>query len=60
MTNKTLTLVNEVLDFKNTDCVYYSPLFGMPPPFFKHAKSYDSFDIVLQTMREMLSLDSYE
>ena len=57
---KMLQLVNDFLEFKNSDSVYYSPLFGLPPPYFKHAKAFDSFEIIQQTMREMLSLDSFE
>jgi hypothetical protein len=58
--NRLLSMVNDFLEFKNSDSVYYSPLFGLPPPYFKHAKAFDTFDIVQSTMREMLSLDSYE
>lgn len=39
-------MVNEFLDFKNSDSVYYSPLIGLPPPYFKYAKTFDSFEIV--------------
>ena len=58
--NRLLSMINDFLEFKNSDSVYYSPLFGLPPPYFKHAKAFDTFDIVQSTMREMLSLDSYE
>lgn len=60
VSTRVLTMINEFLEFKNSDCVYYSPLFGLPPPYFKHAKSFDTFDIVQQTMRELMSLDSHE
>ena len=39
-------MINEFLEFKNADSVFYSPLFGLPPPYFKQAKSFDSFEIV--------------
>ena len=57
--NKLLTLVNENLEFKNSDSVYYSPLFGLPPPYFKQSKSFSTFEFVQQTMNELLSLDSH-
>ena len=56
--NRLLTLINENLEFKNTDSVYYSPLFALPPPFFKQAGSYRTFEFVLQIMQELSSLDS--
>ena len=58
--HKLLRMVNELLEFKNSDSVYYSPLFGLPPPYFKQAKSFDSFDIVKQTLSELMSLDAHE
>ena len=39
-------MISEFLEFKNSDSVFYSPLFGLPPPYFKQAKSFDTFDIV--------------
>ena len=46
VSNKVLRMINELLEFKNSDSVFYSPLFGLPPPYFKQAKSFDSFEIV--------------
>ena len=60
VSNKVLRMVNELLEFKNSDSVFYSPLFGLPPPYFKQAKSFDSFEIVKQTLQELLSLDAHE
>ena len=57
--NKLLTMVNDNLEFKNSDSVYYSPLFGLPPPYFKQSKSYSTFEFVQQCMRELTSLDSH-
>eukprot|EP00353_Schmidingerella_taraikaensis_P001516 CAMPEP_0185599766 /NCGR_PEP_ID=MMETSP0434-20130131/82923_1 /TAXON_ID=626734 ORGANISM="Favella taraikaensis, Strain Fe Narragansett Bay" /NCGR_SAMPLE_ID=MMETSP0434 /ASSEMBLY_ACC=CAM_ASM_000379 /LENGTH=169 /DNA_ID=CAMNT_0028229279 /DNA_START=1240 /DNA_END=1749 /DNA_ORIENTATION=+ len=56
--NKLLTLINDNLEFKNSDSVYYSPLFALPPPFFKQASSFKTFEFAQQTMRELMSLDS--
>lgn len=44
--NKLLTMVNENLEFKNSDSVFYSPLFCLPPPYFKQSKSYSTFEFV--------------
>ena len=59
ISNKLLTLVNDNLEFKNSDSVYYSPLFCLPPPYFKQSKSFSSWEFVQQTMRELTSLDSH-
>lgn len=42
--NKLLTLINDNLEFKNSDSVYYSPLFALPPPYFKQASSFSTFE----------------
>lgn len=44
--NRLLTMVNDNLEFKNSDSVFYSPLFGLPPPYFKQSKSYSTFEFV--------------
>ena len=44
--NKLLTLVNDNLEFKNSDSVFYSPLFALPPPYFKQSKSFSTFEFV--------------
>ena len=59
VSNRLLTMINDNLEFKNSDSVYYSPLFGLPPPFFKQSKSYSTFEFVQQCMRELTSLDSH-
>ena len=56
--NKLLTLINDNLEFKNSDSVYYSPLFGLPPPYFKQASSFKNFEFAQSVMRELTSLDS--
>ena len=58
--NRMLTLVNDLLEFKNQDSVYYSPLFGLPPPYLRHAKSLDNFEVVEECLRELTALDSHE
>ena len=40
------------------DKVFYSPLFGLPPPFFKYAKKFDQLEIVMKLNQELESLDS--
>lgn len=35
------SIVKESLEYKNVDSVYYSPLFGLPAPYFKYAKRFD-------------------
>ena len=35
VSNKVLQMISEFLEFKNSDSVFYSPLFGLPPPYFK-------------------------
>ena len=59
VSNKLLTLINDNLEFKNSDSVYYSPLFCLPPPYFKQSKSFSQWEFVQQTMRELTSLDSH-
>ena len=46
------------LEFKSVDKVFYSPLFGLPPPFFKYAKKFDQLEIVMKLNQELESLDS--
>ena len=38
--------------------VFYSPLFGLPPPFFKSAKKFDTLDILVRIHNELEALDS--
>ena len=57
--NKLLTMINDNLEFRNSDSVYYSPLFALPPPYFKQSKSFSTFEFVQQCMRELTSLDSH-
>jgi hypothetical protein len=45
---KLLWFIKSGLQFRNVDEVYYSPLFGLPPPFFKYAQKFDQLDVVIQ------------
>ncbi len=51
--------IQEGLEFKNSDKVYYSPLFGALPPFLKYAKRFDSFSIIEKFNKELLSIDTH-
>ena len=57
--NRLLRMINDNLEFKNTDSVYYSPLFALPPPYFKQSKSYSTFEFVQSCMNELIELDSH-
>lgn len=47
------------LEYKNSDKVFYSPLFGALPPFLKYAKRFDSFGIIERFNKELLSMDTH-
>jgi len=40
------SLITENLEYKNSDNVYYSPLFCLPPPYFKYSGDLDSMEII--------------
>lgn len=46
------------LEDKNQDKVFYSPLFGTLPPFFRHIKRFDSFSVVEKFNKELSMLDT--
>lgn len=48
------------LEYKNQDKVFYSPLFGLPGPFFRYAKRIDQFGVVEKFNRELHALDTHE
>ena len=58
--HKMVCMINDHLEYKNSDSVFYSPLFGLPPPYFKYAKKFDNFGIIERFMRELVSLDSHQ
>lgn len=46
------------LEYKSVDKLYYSPMFGLPPPFFKYSKKFDKLEIICRMNEELESLDS--
>ena len=54
------TLIAENLEYKNTDCVFYSPLMSLPPPYFKYGHEVDNIDLVIKLNQELRSLDSHQ
>ena len=55
---KLLWFIKSSLQFRNTDEVYYSPLFCLPPPFFKYANKFDELDIVIRINEALSELDA--
>lgn len=55
---KLLWFIKSSLQFRNVDEVYYSPLFGLPPPFFKYAHNFDQLDIVIRISEALSELDA--
>ena len=53
------TLIAENLEYKNSDCVFYSPLMSLPPPYFKYGHEVDNIDLVIKLNQELRSLDSH-
>ena len=51
------TLIAENLEFKNADSVFYSPLFCLPPPYFKHSADIDSLDLICKLNKELNAID---
>ena len=58
LAQKLIWFIKTSLEFKSVDKVFYSPLFGLPPPFFKYAKKFDQLEIVMKLNQELESLDS--
>ena len=42
--NRLLRTINDNFEFKNSDSVYYSPLFALPPPYFKYSNNFSTFE----------------
>lgn len=55
---KAIWFIKTSLEFKSVDKLYYSPLFGLPPPFFKYSKKFDKLEIICRINEELESLDS--
>ena len=51
------TLIAENLEFKNSDSVFYSPLFCLPPPYFKHSSDLDSMELICKLNSELSAID---
>lgn len=47
------------LEYKNSDKVFYSPLFGPVPPFFRYAKRFDQFGVIEKFSKELQSIDNH-
>jgi len=55
---KLVWFIKSSLEYKTVDKVFYSPLFGLPPPFFKYAKKFDQLEIICKMNDELEQLDS--
>jgi hypothetical protein len=53
------TLIAENLEYKNSDCVFYSPLLSLPPPYFKYGHEIDNIDLIIKLNHELKALDSH-
>lgn len=56
---KLTTLIAENLEYRNADCVFYSPLLALPPPYFRSTPEVDQADLVVKFYRELAALDSH-
>lgn len=56
--NKAIWFMKTSLEYKSVDKLYYSPLFGLPPPFFKYSKKFDKLEIISRMNEELEALDS--
>jgi hypothetical protein len=50
--------IQEGLEYKSSDKVFYSPLFGALPPFFKYVQRFESFNVIEKFNKELQSIDS--
>ena len=53
LAQKLIWFIKSSLQYKSVDKVFYSPLFGLPPPFFKYAKKFDQLEIVCKMNEEL-------
>lgn len=58
LSQKLIWFIKTSLQFKTVDKVFYSPLFGLPPPFFKYAKKFDQLEILCKMNEELEALDA--
>lgn len=42
------SLIGDHLEYKNTDSVFYSPLLGLPAPYFRYAGHIELFSVVFK------------
>jgi len=45
--------IQEVLQYKSSDKVFYSPLCGSLPPFFKYVQRFESFNVIEKFNKEL-------
>lgn len=57
---KLIWFIKSSLQYKSADKVYYSPLFGLPPPYFKYAAKFDQVEIITKFNEELINLDSHD
>ena len=53
------TITAEHLEYRNTDSVFYSPLLGLPAPYFRQAGRIELFSVVVRMCQELTALDSH-
>jgi hypothetical protein len=58
LAQKLIWFIKTSLEYKSVDQVFYSPLFGLPPPFFKYSSRFDQLEIVCRFCQEFEGLDS--
>jgi Ca2+-binding EF-hand superfamily protein len=50
--------IQEGLEYKSSDKVYYSPLLGSLPPFFKYVQRFEGFTVIEKFNKELQSIDT--
>lgn len=46
-------LIADNLEYRNTDAVFYSPLLGLPAPYFRYAANIELFSVVFKMSQEL-------
>jgi len=54
-----LDLLNS-MEFKNKDKIFYSPLLGQLPPFFRYARRFESVGVINKLEKELYAIDNQE
>jgi len=52
------SFIQEGLEYKSSDKVYYSPLLGSLPPFFKYVQRFEGFTVIEKFNKELQSIDT--